>query len=78
MGTRVEGRNLMAAVKFFFRHYGKTRFMIAMSKKLRVFGFEKLWQLGPKAFLYFFLFYLIRDTILYIVIPIYFARLTSG
>ncbi len=52
--------------------------MIAMSKKLQVLGIERLWQLGPKAFLYFFLFYLIRDTILYIVIPIYFARLTSG
>ena len=52
--------------------------MLSMSKKLQMLGIERLWRAGPKAFLYFFLFYLIRDTILYIVIPIYFAHLTSG
>lgn len=62
------------AASFFVRHYGKTRFMVAMSKKIQVLGLEKVWDKGPKAFLYFFLFYLIRDTILYIIIPIYFAQ----
>lgn len=65
------------AASFFVRHYGKTRFMIAMSKKAQVLGLENLFLKGPKAFLYFFLFYLIRDTILYIIIPIFFAKLTS-
>lgn len=62
------------AASFFVKHYGKTRFMVAMSKKIQVLGLEKVWDKGPKAFLYFFLFYLIRDTILYIIIPIYFAK----
>lgn len=66
------------AVSFFFKHYGKTRFMMAMSKKLQYLGVEKLWFKSPKAFIYFFLFYLIRDTILYIIIPIFIARATSG
>ena len=57
-------------ISFFLRHYGKGRFMIAMSKKAQVLGIEKLWRRSPKAFVYFFLFYLIRDTILYIIIPI--------
>jgi hypothetical protein len=52
--------------------------MLAMSKKAQVLGVEKLWNKGPKAFIYFFLFYLIRDTILYIIIPIMFANWTSG
>lgn len=63
------------AASFFFKHYGKTKFMIAMSKKAQYFGLEELFLKSPKAFLYFFLFYLIRDTILYILIPIYFAVL---
>ena len=70
-------RRVDGALSFFFKHYGKTRFMIAMSKKSQYLGIEKLWYKGPKAFLYFFLFYLIRDTILYIIIPIIFATMTS-
>ncbi|EQC43187.1 hypothetical protein [Bacteriovorax sp. DB6_IX] len=66
------------ALVFFFKNYGKTRFMIAMSKKVQYLGIEKLWDKGPKAFIYFFLFYLIRDTILYIVIPILFAKATTS
>ena len=65
------------AASFFVKHYGKSRFMVAMSKKSQYLGIEKLWYKGPKAFLYFFLFYLIRDTILYIIIPIFFAKMTS-
>lgn len=65
---RVQG-----AVTFFFKHYGKTKFMVAMSKKAQQFGLEELYLKSPKAFVYFFLFYLVRDTILYIIIPIYFA-----
>jgi hypothetical protein len=66
-------RKVDGAVSFFFRHYGKTKFMVAMSKKAQYFGLENLFLKGPKAFIYFFLFYLIRDTILYILIPIIFA-----
>lgn len=65
------------AISFFFKHYGKSRFMIAMSKKSQYYGLEKLFYKGPKAFVYFFLFYLIRDTILYIVIPIIFANMVD-
>jgi hypothetical protein len=61
------------AISFFIKHYGKTKFMVAMSKKAQYLGLEKLFLKGPKAFVYFFLFYLVRDTILYIVIPIWFA-----
>ena len=61
------------AISFFFKHYGKTKFMVAMSKKAQYLGLEKLFLKGPKAFVYFFLFYLVRDTILYIIIPIWFA-----
>lgn len=66
------------ALSFFFKHYGKSRFMVAMSKKVQYLGIEKLWFKSPKAFVYFFLFYLIRDTILYIIIPIFFAKMTSS
>lgn len=66
------------SISFFIRHYGKSRFMIAMSKKAQYLGLENLWNKGPKAFVYFFLFYLVRDTILYILIPIFFARLTTN
>lgn len=65
---RVEG-----AISFFIKNYGKTKFMISMSKKAQVLGIEKLWLKSPKAFVYFFLYYLIRDSILYIIIPIYLA-----
>ncbi len=71
-------RRVDGAASFFLKHYGKSRFMVAMSKKAQVLGLERLWEAGPKAFIYFFLFYLIRDTILYIIIPIYIAQLTSG
>jgi hypothetical protein len=70
--ARVDG-----AVTFFFQHYGKSKFMVAMSKKAQYFGLERLFLKGPKAFIYFFVFYLIRDTILYIVIPIGFATLVD-
>lgn len=70
-------RKVDGAVSFFFRHYGKSRFMVAMSKKLQYLGVENLWFKSPKAFIYFFLFYLVRDTILYIIIPIFFARMTT-
>jgi hypothetical protein len=66
-------RKVDGAITFFFKHYGKTKFMVAMSKKAQYFGLEKLFLKGPKAFVYFFLFYLVRDTILYIIIPIAFA-----
>jgi hypothetical protein len=65
------------AISFFIKHYGKSRFMIAMSKKAQYLGLEKLYEKGPKAFVYFFLFYLVRDTVLYILIPIYFAYFTT-
>jgi hypothetical protein len=68
-------KKLDGHITFFFKHYGKTKFMMAMSKKAQYFGLEKLFVKGPKAFVYFFMFYLIRDTILYIIIPIYFASL---
>lgn len=70
-------RRVDGAVSFFFHHYGKTRFMMAMSKKAQTLGLERLFLNGPKAFVYFFLFYLIRDTILYIIIPILLAKWTT-
>jgi len=70
-------RKVDGAITFFLKHYGKTKFMVAMSKKAQYLGLEKLFLKGPKAFLYFFLFYLIRDTILYIIIPIGFATLVD-
>ncbi len=66
-------RKVDGAATFFVKHYGKTKFMVAMSKKAQYLGLEKLFKKGPKAFIYFFLFYLVRDTILYILIPIGFA-----
>lgn len=70
-------RKVDGAITFFFKHYGKTKFMVAMSKKAQYLGLEKLFLKGPKAFVYFFLFYLVRDTILYIIIPIGFATLVD-
>lgn len=64
-------------VSFFLKHFGKSRFMLTMSKKARVYGLENLFNRGPKAFIYFFLFYLVRDVILYILIPIGIARWTD-
>jgi hypothetical protein len=66
------------AASFFLKHWGKSRFMVSMSKKAQYLGIENLFLKGPKAFIYFFLFYLVRDTILYILIPIIFAQVTSG
>ncbi len=65
------------SIKFFLKHFLKTPFMVAMSKKIQMHGVEKVFNMGPKAFFYFFMFYLIRDTILYIILPIYFARMTG-
>jgi hypothetical protein len=70
-------RKVDGSISFFFRHFGKTKFMVAMSKKAQYLGLERLWERGPKAFVYFFLFYLVRDVILYIVLPIFFTRLSS-
>lgn len=70
-------RKLDGSITFFFRHYGKSRFMVAMSKKVQYLGIEKLWEKGPKAFIYFFLFYLVRDVILYILLPIFFTKLST-
>ena len=67
-------RKIEGQLSFFFRHFGKSRFMIAMSKKAQILGLESLFLKGPKAFFYFFLFYLVRDTILYIIIPVYVAK----
>ena len=55
---------------FFLKTAGKTRFMLSMSKKLQVLGLEKLFLQEPRNFCYFFIMFLIRDTILYILIPI--------
>jgi hypothetical protein len=70
---RVDG-----AASFFVKHWGKSRFMISMSKRAQYLGLENLFLKGPKAFIYFFLFYLVRDTVLYILIPIFFAKVTSS
>lgn len=71
-------RRVDGALSFFIKHYGKSRFMIAMSKKAQILGLEKLWNKSPKAFVYFFLYYLVRDTFLYIVLPITIARWSAG
>ncbi len=71
--ARAVDRKVDGAVVFFIKHWGKSKFMISMSKRAQVLGIEKLWNKSPKAFVYFFLFYLVRDTILYIILPIYFA-----
>lgn len=70
-------RRVDGAASFFVKHWGKSRFMVAMSKKAQYIGLENLFRKGPKAFIYFFLFYLVRDTILYIIIPIWFANLVD-
>ena len=66
-----------APFRFFLKHFFKTPFMVSMSKKVQMHGIEKVFNMGPKAFFYFFMFYLIRDTVIYIVIPIYLARATG-
>jgi hypothetical protein len=70
-------RKVDGSISFFLRHYGKSKFMVAMSKKAQYLGIEKLWERGPKAFVYFFFFYLLRDVILYIILPIFFTRLST-
>jgi len=70
-------RKVDGSISFFIKHYGKSRFMVAMSKKVQYLGIEELWYKGPKAFIYFFIFYLIRDMILYIILPIFFTKLSS-
>ena len=57
-------------LSFFLRNAGKTKFMLVMSKKLQILGFEKLYLQNPWDFFYFFFFFLVRDTILYIILPI--------
>lgn len=71
-------RKIDGSISFFIRHYGKSKFMVAMSKKAQYLGIEKLWNRGPKAFIYFFLFYLVRDVILYILLPIFIAKFYSN
>ena len=61
-------------LSFFFKNWGKSKFMVSMSKKIQMHGVEKVFFKSKKAFFYFFMFYLVRDTILYIIIPIYFAK----
>ena len=70
-------RRVDGAMSFFLKHWGKSRFMVAMSQKAQYLGLERLFLKGPKAFVYFFLFYLVRDTVLYIIIPIWFARVVD-
>ncbi len=69
--TKLDGN-----ISFFFNHWGKTKFMVAMSKKLQYHGIEKLYEMGVKDFWLFFFLYLVRDSIFYIIIPIYIAKLT--
>ena len=70
-------RKVDGSISFFVKHYGKSKFMVAMSKKVQYLGIENLWEKGPKAFVYFFLLYLVRDAILYIVLPIFFTKLST-
>lgn len=71
-------RQMDGNLSFFFRHWGKSKFMISMSKRVQMHGLENVFLKSRKAFFYFFMFYLIRDTILYIIIPIYFAKSTGN
>jgi hypothetical protein len=71
-------RKIDGSISFFIKHYGKSKFMVAMSKKAQYLGIENLWNKGPKAFIYFFIFYLVRDVILYIILPIFFTKFLSS
>lgn len=75
---QVLDRRFDGNISFFFRHWGKSKFMISMSKRVQMHGVENVFLKSRKAFFYFFMFYLIRDTILYIIIPIYFAKSTGN
>ncbi len=69
-------RSFGGNISFFFKHYGKTKFMVAMSKRLQSHGMEALYEKNPKEFWWFFFLFLLRDSIIYIVVPIYIAKLT--
>ena len=63
-------------LSFFISHWGKTRSMVAMSKKLQYHGLEELYHQNPWAFWLFFTQYLVRDSLIYIAIPIFIATFT--
>jgi hypothetical protein len=65
------------SISFFFRHWGKSKFMVSMSKKVQYLGVERLWEMSASAFWYFVLFYLIRDVVIYIIVPIFVSKLTT-
>jgi len=60
---------------FLIKHLGKTKFMLAMSKKMQILGIEKLYLQNPRDFILFFFLFLFRDTVLYIIIPIWVVSL---
>lgn len=66
------------SISFFFRHFGKTKFMVAMSKKIQYLGMERVFLMDRWEFAWFFMLYLIRDLLLYIALPIYIARLVTS
>ena len=78
LGFRRLDRFFDGNISFFFRNWGKSKFMISMSKRVQMHGVENVFLKSKKACFYFFMFYLIRDTILYIIIPIYFAKSTGN
>ena len=61
---------------FFITHWGKTKSMVAMSKKLQYYGIEELYRRNHRAFWPFFIQYLIRDILIYIILPLSIAKLT--
>ena len=63
-------------LSFFISHWGKTRSMVAMSKKLQYHGLEELHSQNPWVFWLFFIQYLVRDSLIYIAIPIFIATFT--
>lgn len=69
--SKMDWKSLKQWLIFFIKHYGKTRSMLAMSKKLQILGMEKLYLQDPKAFIWFFIQFLLRDCILYIFLPIW-------
>ena len=50
--------------------------MVAMSKKLQYYGIEKLYVQNPLAFWLFFTQYLVRDSLIYVVLPLFIAKFT--
>ena len=65
-------------LNFFFKNWGKTKFMISMSKKIQMHGVEKVFFKSKKSLFYFFSCSTLLDTILYIVIPVFFAKSTGN